>query len=126
VILTRQTCGQRSSGAAESKRRAIGNYFSERICYMFPISKCRGDRDLGLVTSSLLAFGEPQRNSKIRFFLRQNTFFSQILVTFATGFAEKKMEFPSQVVSKTYFYSIFGQIRTVFEPVHKPCVGRAG
>ena len=43
VILTRQTCGQRSSRAAESKRRALGNYFSERICYMFLISKCRGD-----------------------------------------------------------------------------------
>jgi len=50
VILTRQTCGQRSSRAAESKRRAIGNYFSKRICYMFPISKCRGDWDLGLCT----------------------------------------------------------------------------
>jgi len=50
VILTRQTCGQRSSRAAESKRRALGNYFSEQICYMFFISKCRGDRDLGLCT----------------------------------------------------------------------------
>jgi len=66
VILTRQTCGQRSSRAAESKRRAIGIYFSERICYMFHISKCRGDRDLGLCTTSVLAFGEPQRNGKIR------------------------------------------------------------
>ena len=27
VILARQTCGQRSSKAAESKRRALGNYF---------------------------------------------------------------------------------------------------
>ena len=35
VILTRQTCGQRSSRGAESKRLALGNYFSERICYMF-------------------------------------------------------------------------------------------
>jgi len=35
VILTRQTCGQRSSRAAESKHRALGNYFCERICYMF-------------------------------------------------------------------------------------------
>ena len=43
VILTRQTCGQRSSGAAESKRQALGNYFSERMCYMFLISKCGGD-----------------------------------------------------------------------------------
>jgi len=44
VILTRQTCGQRSSRAAESKRRAIENYFSKHICYMFPISEFRGDR----------------------------------------------------------------------------------
>ena len=43
VILTRQTCGQRSSKAAESKRQALGNYFSGRICYMFLLSKCRGD-----------------------------------------------------------------------------------
>ena len=75
VILTRQTCGQRSSRAAESKRQTMGNYFSERICYMFLISKCSGDRDLGLCTTSVLALGEPQRNGKIRFFLRQNTFF---------------------------------------------------
>jgi len=67
VILTRQICGQRSSRAAESKRPALGNYFSERICYMFLISKCRGDRDPGLCTISVLAFGEPQCNGKIRF-----------------------------------------------------------
>jgi len=79
VILMRQTCGQRSSRAAESKRRALGNYFSERICYMFLISKCRGDRVLGLCTTSVLACGEPQGNGKIRFFLRRNTcFFSKV------------------------------------------------
>jgi len=66
VILTRQTCGQRSSRGAERKRRSIGNYFSERICYMFLLSKCRRDQDLGLYTSSVLAFGEPQRSGKIR------------------------------------------------------------
>jgi len=32
VILTRQTCSQRSNRAAESKRRALGNYFFKRIC----------------------------------------------------------------------------------------------
>jgi len=41
VIMARQACGQRSSRAAESKRRALGNYFPERICYMILISKCR-------------------------------------------------------------------------------------
>jgi len=65
---------------ADSKRRALlGNHFSERIYYMFLISKCRGDQDLGLYTILVLAFGEPQRNGKIRFFLRQNTFFFRIL-----------------------------------------------
>jgi len=43
VILTRETCGQHSSRAAESEGRALGNYFSERICYMVPMSKFRGD-----------------------------------------------------------------------------------
>jgi len=47
VILARQTCGQRSSKAAESKRRALGKYFFERIRYMIRISKCRRDWDLG-------------------------------------------------------------------------------
>ena len=45
--------------------------------YMILISKCREDRDLGLCTTSGLAFGEPQRNDKFRFFLRRNTFFSR-------------------------------------------------
>ena len=80
VILSRQTCGQRSSKAAQSKRRALGNYFSKRICCMFfIISKCSGDWDLGLCTTSGLAFGQPQRSVKIRFFLRRNTFFSRKL-----------------------------------------------
>ena len=65
VILTRLTCGQRSSRATESKRWALGIYVSERICYVFPISKCREDRDLSLCTTSVLAFGEPQHNGKI-------------------------------------------------------------
>jgi len=77
VILTRQTCGQRSSKTAESKRRELGNHFVEQIYYMFLIPKCRGYWDLGLCTTSVLVFGKPQRNGKIRFFLRRNTFFSR-------------------------------------------------
>jgi len=42
---------------------------------MFLVSQCRGDSDLGLCTTSRLAFGEPRRNNKIRYFLRRNTFF---------------------------------------------------
>jgi len=62
VILTRQTCGQRSSRAAEIKRWALGNYFSKSICYMFLMSKCRGDWDLGLCTFWVLAKREPLCN----------------------------------------------------------------
>jgi len=43
VILTRQTCGQRSSRAAESKHRALENNFPERMCYVFRIHKYRRD-----------------------------------------------------------------------------------
>jgi len=68
VILTprRQTCGQHLSRGAESERQGLGNYLSERICYMCLISKFRGDQDLGLCTTSVRAFGEPERNGKIR------------------------------------------------------------
>jgi len=41
VILTRQTCGHRSSRVAGSKRRARAFCFSVRIWYMFLMSKCR-------------------------------------------------------------------------------------
>jgi len=85
VILTRQTCGQRSSRTAESKRRALGNYFSERICYMFLISKCRGDWDLGLCTTSGLAFGESQRSGDFReknvFWRRKNRILKVQMIT---------------------------------------------
>jgi len=45
---------------------AVGNEFCVRICYMFLISKCRGDRDLGLCPTSVLALGERMRDGKIR------------------------------------------------------------
>ena len=70
VILTRQTCSQRSSMSAESKRRALENCFYERICHMFQISKCGGDWNLGLYTSWVLAKRKSLRNAKFRFFLR--------------------------------------------------------
>jgi len=75
VILTRQTCGQRSSRAAESKRRALENDFSEWICYMFLASKCRGVWDLGLCTFWVLAKRKPLRNAKFRCFLRAKHIF---------------------------------------------------
>ena len=51
---------------ADVVREAIGNYFCVRICYMFLKSKCRGDWDLGLCTTSGLAFGELQRSGDLR------------------------------------------------------------
>ena len=48
VISTRQTCGPRSGMVAGSKRRALAFNFFVRICYMFLISKCREELDLGL------------------------------------------------------------------------------
>ena len=77
VILTRQTCGQRSSMSAGSKRRALKNHFSERICYKFLISKCRGEWDLGLCTTSALATRMPLRIVEFRRILRPNTLFNQ-------------------------------------------------
>jgi len=66
VILTRQTCGQRSSRAAESKRRAPGNYLDEWTCYMFLIPKSEGDWDQGLCTFWVLAKREPLRIGDFR------------------------------------------------------------
>ena len=77
VILTWQTCGQRSSRAAKSKRRALGNYFPGRICYIFLMSICRGDWDLGLCTFWVLGKREPLRNAKFRLFLRAKHVFSR-------------------------------------------------
>jgi len=43
VILSRQTCGQRSGMAAGSKWQASAFYFSVLIFYMSTLSKCRGE-----------------------------------------------------------------------------------
>jgi len=66
MILTRQTCGQRSSRAVESKHQTLENYFYERICYMFLISKCRGDWYLVPCTFRVLAKREPLHKGDFR------------------------------------------------------------
>jgi len=58
VILTRQTCSQRSVMAAGGKRQALAFNFSVRIYYMFLVSKCRGQSDLGLCMT-------PDKNGKM-------------------------------------------------------------
>ena len=57
VILTQQTCGQRSCVSAGSNRRALAFYSSSEIqsCYMFRIPKCRRESNLGLSTALGLA-----------------------------------------------------------------------
>ena len=67
VILTRQTCSHHSSRVAGSKRRALAFYFPIRIWFVFSISKCRGESDLGLCMSSVLAQRMRLRNADFRF-----------------------------------------------------------
>ena len=61
-----ETYGQRSSRAAGSKRRALAFYFPVRICYMYLISKCIGQSDLGLYSTSLLAKRMRLHNGDLR------------------------------------------------------------
>ena len=54
VILTRQTCGQRSSMVAGSKHRTLSFYFPLRMRYIFPITRCKREWNLGLWTFLVL------------------------------------------------------------------------
>jgi len=65
VILTLQTCGQRSGMAAGIKCRSLAFWFSVLICYVFPLSKCRGQWDLGLCTTYVSSYG-PHPNRSLR------------------------------------------------------------
>jgi len=67
VILTQQTCGQRSGMAARGKRRALVFLFFVLICYMFLISKCRGWSDLHLCMTSGLAKRVPLHSADLQF-----------------------------------------------------------
>jgi len=51
-ILTRQTCGHRSSRVAGSKRRSLAFYYSVWIWYMFSKSEYRGKSDLVVCMTS--------------------------------------------------------------------------
>ena len=74
VILTWQTCGQRSSRVAGSKRLALAFYFSVRIWYMLSISKCRGKSNLGLCMTLVLAKRIRLRSANFERILRPSTF----------------------------------------------------
>jgi len=54
VIYMRDTCGQRSSRAAESKRRALAFHFSGRIRYIFLISESRIFSDSSVTVAQLV------------------------------------------------------------------------
>jgi len=49
-------------------------FFSTRICYVFLILKCRGESDVGLCMSSVLAKRMPLHSADFRQILRPNTF----------------------------------------------------
>jgi len=66
VILTRQTCGQRSSMSEGGKRRALAFYFPTRICYMLLVSKYREVSNLDLCTTSVRATQMPLRGGDFR------------------------------------------------------------
>jgi len=76
---------ERALWCRDRKRRALGNYFSVRICYEFLILKLEGDWDLGLCTFWVLAFINPLSDGKIWFFLRAkrvffgSRFYSEVL-----------------------------------------------
>ena len=78
VVLTLQNCGHRASRVAGRKRRALAFYFSVQIWYVFSISKCRGESDLILRMSSVLAnrMPLPLRSADFRRIVTQrpNTF----------------------------------------------------
>jgi len=70
LVISMPEISERSARAlrngADVVREAIGNLFCVWVCYMFLVSKCRGDWDLGLCTTSVLALGERLRDGKIR------------------------------------------------------------
>jgi len=69
VILTLQTCGQRSSMAAESKRRALALllFVPWQFCIVFVMSKCSGGSDLGMCMTLGLAKRMRLRSGDFRF-----------------------------------------------------------
>jgi len=67
VILTQHTCGQYSSMAAGSTRRALVFDFPLQICYMSIMLKCRGESDSGLCMTLRLAKRMPLHSGNFRF-----------------------------------------------------------
>jgi len=104
VILTWQTCSQRSSRAAESKRQALHNYFYERIWTMFLMSKCREDWDLGLGTFWVIAKREPLRSGDFR---KKNVFRPQEKLEFGIAQRFSFRKHPKSAQTRISVSSIF-------------------
>ena len=77
VILTRQACGQRSTRDVGSKRRALPFYFSVQIWYMFLILECRGELDLGLCMTLVIAKRMQLHSANFQRILRPNNFLNR-------------------------------------------------
>ena len=90
----------------DSKRRALGNCFSVRICSEFLISKCRGDWDLGLCIFWVLAFINPLSDGKIWFFLRaKRVVVSEVAFAQRFSFCKYPKSAQTQItVSSTIWY----------------------
>ena len=109
MILKRQTCGQRSSMSAGNKRRALENYFYERICPIFLKSKCRGDWHLSLCTVWVLCTlsGYLRKENRCAmptsdFSCRRNTFLSGSCHCAAVLFSQVKKKCTDLDVSLLY------------------------
>jgi len=101
VNLTRQTCGQRSSRVAGSKRRAPAFYFSIQIWYVFFISTRRAKSDPGLCMTSVLAKRMRPHSADFRFqnvcghsIRRKSALRSRILFASTEVMSRPRSDFP--------------------------------
>ena len=76
MILTRQTCSLRPSRAAGSKRQALENYFYERICHMFLMSRRLRSKAVHFLGTCSTCIKRTAAQCQILiFFCGRNTFF---------------------------------------------------
>jgi len=110
VILTRQTCGHRSSRVAVSRSQALAFYFSVRIWYIFLISICRGKSDLGVCMSSVHAKRMRPCSADFRFknvfsrrIRRESALRGRILFASPEVMHTHKSDFPLHLVFENIF-----------------------
>jgi len=103
LILTRQTCGQHSSRAAESKHRALALCFSIRIRCTCQVSTYRRKLDLGLSTTFVPAKRMPLQGGDFRY---KNVFGRKFV-----GISEifKKLNFKLVKWQSTFIWNVLSQ-----------------